>query len=127
MNSHQAKMLATLLLALDESMSGWRPKTSKLGDLLNCTWEPRKPALLGRMFRNGVEGVSGILVHQDVIQNPEQELKSISWRKVVSPWKPMLITAHAAEVLRQVDGANVPRRWMGWWRCLVWWHDDVGD
>jgi hypothetical protein len=31
MNSCRANMLTTVLLMLDESMSGWRPKTSKLG------------------------------------------------------------------------------------------------
>jgi hypothetical protein len=31
MNSRRAKLLATMLLTLDESMCGWRPKTSKFG------------------------------------------------------------------------------------------------
>jgi hypothetical protein len=57
-----------MLLILDESMSGWRPKTSKLGGLPNYTYELRKPVLLGTMFRNGAECMSGILVFQDVVQ-----------------------------------------------------------
>jgi hypothetical protein len=52
-------------------MSGWRPKTSKLGGLPNYTYEPRKPVPLGTMFRNGAECMSGILVFQDVVQLSE--------------------------------------------------------
>ena len=45
--------------------------TTKLGGLPNYTHEPRKPVSLGAMFRNGVECISGVLVVQDVVQNPE--------------------------------------------------------
>jgi hypothetical protein len=62
MNRCQAKMMKPLLLMLHEVMSGWRPKTSKLGGLPNYTYEPRKPVTLGAMFRNGVECILGILV-----------------------------------------------------------------
>jgi hypothetical protein len=71
MNSRRSKLLRTRLLMLDESMYGWRPKTLKLGGLPNYIYEPRKPVPLGTMFRNGVECISGILVFQDVVQNPE--------------------------------------------------------
>jgi hypothetical protein len=84
MNSQQSKLLKTRLLMLDESMSGWRPKTSKLGGLPNYTYEPQKPVPLGRMFGNGVECISGILVFQDVVQILTTELKRLPWRKVVS-------------------------------------------
>ena len=43
---------------LDESMSGWRPKTSKCGGLPNITHEPRMPVPLGTMLRNAVECVN---------------------------------------------------------------------
>ncbi len=71
MNSRRSKLLRTRLLMLDESMSGWRPKTSKLGGLPNYTYEPRKPVPLGTMFHNGVECISGILVFQDVVDGKE--------------------------------------------------------
>jgi hypothetical protein len=114
MNSRRAKMMTTMLLMLDESMSGWRPKTSKLGGLPNYTYEPRKPVPLGTMFRNGVECISGILVYQDVVQNPEQQSrKAYHGEKSSLPGSPV-ITAHTAEVLRQVDGAQVPEGgWVG--------------
>jgi hypothetical protein len=71
MNSQQSKLLRTRLLMLDESMSWWMPKTSKLGGLTNYTYEPRKSVPLGTMFRNGVECISGILVFQDVVDGKE--------------------------------------------------------
>jgi hypothetical protein len=93
---------------LGESMSGWRPKTLKLGDFPNYTYEPQKPVPLGTMFCNGVECISAILVFQDVVQNPElQSRKDFHGEKSSLPGQP-LITAHPAEVLRQVDGANIP-------------------
>jgi hypothetical protein len=61
-NKTRISLVNSMLLTLDESMSGWSPKTSKLGGLQNYTYEPRKPVLLGSMFRNGVECMSGILV-----------------------------------------------------------------
>jgi hypothetical protein len=114
MNSRRAKLLTTVLLMLDESMLGWRPKASKLGGLPNCTHEPRKPAPLGTMFCNSVKCVSGTLVCQDVVQNPEQQgQKAFHGKKSSLPGSP-LITAHAAEALCQVDGAEVSEGgWVG--------------
>lgn len=71
-NSKRQQLLKTTMLLLDESMSGWRPKTTQLGGIPNITYEPRKPKPLGTMFRNGVECISGVLVAQDVVQLPEQ-------------------------------------------------------
>jgi len=52
-----------VLLMLDESMSAWRPKTSKYGGLPNYTFEPRKPVPLGTMFKNAVECITGIFMY----------------------------------------------------------------
>jgi hypothetical protein len=114
MNSRRAKLLTTVLLMLDESMTGWRPNTSKLGGLPNHTCKPRKPVPLRTMFRNGVECISGMLACQDVVQNPEQQGgKAFHGETSSLPGSP-LITAHTAEVLRQVDGAKVPEGgWVG--------------
>ncbi len=49
-NDKRRLLIKTMLLMLDESMSGWRPKTSKLGGLPNYTFEPRKQIPLGTMF-----------------------------------------------------------------------------
>jgi hypothetical protein len=112
MNSQQSKLLKTRLLMLDELMSGWRPKTSKLGGLANYTYEPRKPVPLGTMFCNEVECISGILVFQDVVQNPElQSRKDFHGEQLSLPGN-LPITAHTAKVLRRVDGAEIKE--VGW-------------
>ena len=60
MNEQRKKLLAgLLLLLLDESMSGWRPKTSAKGGLPSISFEPRKPVSLGTMLRNGADPESG--------------------------------------------------------------------
>jgi len=113
-NNKRRRLLKTVLMLVDESMSGWRPKTTKLGGLPNYTFEPRKPVPLGTMFRNGVECISGILVVQDVVQNPEmQSLKDYFGDTSTLPDNSE-ITAHTAEVLRLVDGAKIPKGgWVG--------------
>lgn len=97
---------AVIMLMLDESMSGWKPHTSKLGGLPNYTFEPRKPVDLGTMLKNGIECISGILVFQDVVQQPEhQQQKKFQGEQSHLPDRAP-IQAHTAEVLRQVEGAR---------------------
>lgn len=66
-----------MLLTLDESMSGWRPKTSKLGLFSNYTYGPRKPVPLITMFKNGAEYMGCTLVFQDVVQLSEAQFRKI--------------------------------------------------
>ncbi len=61
-NDQRIQMIKCMMLLLDESMYGWRPKTSKLGGLSNYTYEIRKPVPLGTIFRNSVECINGVLV-----------------------------------------------------------------
>ena len=54
------------------------------------------------MFQNGVECVSGILVVQDVVQNPEQQvLKSYYPTQSTLP--------DGSDILRLVEGASIPK------------------
>ena len=55
-NQRRRDLLKTVYLLMDESMSAWRPKTTKTGGLPNITFEPRKPKPLGTMLKNGVCG-----------------------------------------------------------------------
>lgn len=124
-NQKRKQLFNTVLLMLDESMSGWRPKTSKLGGLPNLTFEPRKPVPLGTQFKNGIECLAGTIVFQDILQAPEvqkrKEFFSVLDADEVTnviqttslPGNPP-IQAHTAEVLRQVAGAGVlPGGWTG--------------
>ena len=119
-NDKRRSLVKTVLLLLDESMSGWRPKTSKLGGLPNYTYEPRKPVSLGTMLRNGVECICGMLVFQDVVQLPEhQSAKKYHGEESVLPnpanaTRKKTISSHTAEVLRQVEGAGLEEgAWVG--------------
>jgi hypothetical protein len=123
-NRKRKNLLKAVLVMLDESMSGWRPKTSKLGGLPNYTFEPRKPIPLGTMFRNGVECISGILVFQDVVMNPDmQNRKDYHGLPSSLPGGKTEISAHTAEVLRQVEGSGIePGGWVGgdaWFGSVV--------
>ena len=113
-NCKRQALIKTLLLVLDESMSGWCPKTSKLGGLPNYTFEPRKPVPLGTMFKNGAECKSGLIVFQDVVMDPEmQHTKEFSDCKSHLPDGSMVLV-HTAEVLRQAQGAKVEKDgWVG--------------
>lgn len=55
------------MLILDKIMSGWRPKSSRLGGLPSYTFEPRKSTPLGTIIRNDVETVTRITVYQGIV------------------------------------------------------------
>ena len=95
-------------------MSGWRPKTTKTGGLPNISYEPRKSVDLGTMLENGVEAITGMLAHQDVVGSPEVQL-SKEWNGVESHLPDRSAAPkHTAEVLRQVKGASLPKgAWAG--------------
>ena len=76
-NALRGELLYVMFLILDESMSGWRPKTPVTGGLPNITFEPCKPVNLGSMLCNAVECFSGILSFQD----PVEDLTSQRLRK----------------------------------------------
>ena len=132
-NDRCQKLIWTSLLLLDESMSGWQPKISKLGGLPNYMFEPRKPVPLWTMFWNGVECMSNVLVFQDVVQLHEvQSPKKYFGEESHLPNKAN-IRSHAAEDLHQVEGAKVkPGGWVGgdsWFGSVLsavemkWWFD----
>ena len=110
------KILRVVYLMLDESMSGWRPKTSKTGGLPHISHEPRKPVPLGTMIRNAVECVTGIFVYHDIVDS-----SNMQWRKKYTnpPVQSHLpqgeeVSYHAAEVLRQAEGSKLERGgWLG--------------
>jgi hypothetical protein len=113
-NNVRKNLVRAAMILIDESMSGWHPKTSKLGGLPNYTYEPRKPVPLGTMFRNGAECLSGIIVHQDVVQMSEVQSRKKYFNDKSSLPGDVFISAHAAEVLRQVEGAKLPvGGWVG--------------
>jgi hypothetical protein len=97
-----------MLLLIDDSMSGWRPKTKKLGGLPNYTFESCKPVPLGNIFCNAVECISGLLVVQDVVKNSEQKS-----RRITVLFDPPCLTK-ATEVLRLAEGADITQGgWVG--------------
>ncbi len=108
-NGLRTQVLRVIYLVLDESMSGWRPKTSKRGGLPHISHEPRKPIPLGTMICNAVECTTGIFVHHDLVDSSnEQWKKKYSLPPVTShlPRKEE-ISYHCAEVLRQCEESKV--------------------
>ena len=83
-NDQRRTLLREFLLILDESISEWCPKTSKLGGIPNLSYEPHKPAPLGTMFENGVGCISGVLAFQDIVQGPEKQQQKITLVKIHS-------------------------------------------
>jgi hypothetical protein len=122
-NERRQSFVSIILLMVDESMSGWRPKSTKTGGLPKLSWEPRRPVPLGTTFRNGTECTSDILMFQDIVQDAEvMKVKEYVGEKSSMP-NGMEIPAHAAEVLRQIEGAKVVEGgWCGgdaWFGSMV--------
>ena len=68
-NKQRKTIIHVLYLMLKESMSGWRPKTSKCGSLPHISHEPKKHVPPGTMIRNAVECTTGIFVHHDLVDS----------------------------------------------------------
>ena len=107
-NSKRHALLNAWSIILDESMSGWRPKTTKFGGLPNYTYEPRKPVPLGTMFKNSAECATKCMVFQDVVKAAEvQSAKKYCDELSHTPGDNDILQS-VAEVLRQVEGAGIP-------------------
>ena len=125
-NHTRRALLKTVYMLMDESMSAWRPKTTKTGGLPNITYEPRKPKPLGTMLRNGVEATTGIMVTQDIVEGAEaQREKRYTGDESSLPLREPIMV-HVAETLRQCESANVTQggwvggnAWFGSVPCVV--------
>ena len=128
-NALRAMLMHVLYMVLDETMWGWRPKTSVTGGFPNITHEPRKPVDLGAMARNAVEAITGIMVFQDPVadltsqrlKNYMQEDNVLHTPEGAGPEGGRL-PVHVAEVLRQVDGSRLQK---GGWVCGDAWFGSV--
>lgn len=125
-NQKRRDLLKTVYLLMDESMSAWRPKTSKTGGLPNITFEPRKPKPLGTMLKNGVEATTGIMVTQDIVEGADAQREKKYNGDVSSLPRKEPIMAHVAETLRQCESASVAQggwvggdAWFGSIPCVV--------
>ena len=111
---------------MDESMSPWRPKTTKTGGLPNITFEPRKPKPIGTMLKNGVEATTGIMVTQDIVEGADGQREKKYDGDVSSLPRKEPIMTHVAETLRQCKSAKVElggwvggNAWFGSIPCVV--------
>jgi hypothetical protein len=115
--TQRALIQHTSLAIMDESMIGWRPKTSKFGGLPNYTWEPRKPVPLGTMLRDTAEGVTGVMLHVDPVMLAEVQGRKLFSRELTQMPNAdagAFHQAHVAEVLRQTKNAGVKKGgWIG--------------
>ena len=115
-NSLRTKSLHVIYLMLDESMLGWRSKTSKRGGLPHISHKPRKPVPLGTMIRNAGECTTGIFVHHDLLASSnEQWKKKDSLPPEISRLpKKEEISHHCTEVLHQCKESKVVEGgWVG--------------
>ena len=129
-NEKRSDLMVVIMAILDESIAGWLPKTSKTGGLPNISHEPRKPVSLGTLFHNCPECITGCFVYQDIQMHPEiQRTKEFFYSDVANRVPELTalpmseeMSAHSAEVLRQVKGAGVKE---GGWICGDAWFGSV--
>ena len=95
-----------LAFLLDESMAGWRPKTSKRGGLPHISNEPRKPVSLGTLIRNAAEAYTGVIIFQDVHMQSELQFQKKYAQDTSHMPDRAPLSSSTAEVLRQVEGVN---------------------
>ena len=63
-------------IVLDESMSAWKPRTSKAGGLPNITYIVRKPKPFGTEFKTAIDPCSGVMLCLEV-QQGAAEMKKV--------------------------------------------------
>ena len=113
-NEMRTSLTDVRFAVLDESMSGWRPKTSATGGFPNITFELRKPKNLGTMIRNSAECITGMIIHHDIVQSSAEQAKKKYVDEKSSLPKGEKIHVHVAEVLRQAERAKVAKGgWVG--------------
>ena len=107
-------------------MIAWVPKTSKLGGLLNCTFEPRKPTPLGTMIKDTAESMTGICLCTDPLMPPSvQDRKPFAMNQSQSPectGTTARHLGHVAETLRQAHCSGLQP---GGWICGDAWFGSV--
>ena len=125
-NKKRRALFLCQLLMMDESMSAWKPKTSKLGGMPNIVNEPRKPVDLGAQLRNAVECLTGVLMYQEPTMGPErQRMKDFFYKhkdsltvETTSLPRKEPMSAHTAEVLRLAHGSALKED--GWCGGDAW-------
>ena len=105
----RGNLITLMFLMLDKSMSGYYPKISKLGGLPNYTHKTRKQVALGKMLKNSECWSAGMIVYNDVAQNPEQQSRKKHSKDKNSLPDESNILVRTAEVLRQVEGTELEK------------------
>ena len=117
-------LLCILFLVLDESMYGFRPKTSPHGGFPNILYEPRKPCNLGAMVRNGLDAITGIFAFRDPVKDMTSQRLKLFMQSNNTMHTPSGgdLPVCTAEILRQVKGSGLVK---GGWVCGDAWFGSV--
>ena len=66
-NAKRRALLRTVpVCVLDESMSAWRPRTTKQGGLPHISYVPRKPEPLGTEFKTAADPATGVMLALEI-------------------------------------------------------------
>ena len=76
----KAIFLSHTISVLDESMSGWKPRTTKTGGLPHLSFIMRKPVPLGTEFKAVADGEAGCLLGLE-IQRGKEGMKNMQYSK----------------------------------------------
>ena len=92
--------MQSLMIIMNEIMSGWIPNTSKLCDLPNYTHETRKIVPLVNMLKNSSECKSCVILYDDVVQSPDIQIRKKHSRDSSKLPDSSKSLVHAAEEFR---------------------------
>ena len=62
----QTRVISSFVKVLDETMSAFRPRSTKTGGLPNLTWLIRKPEPLGTEFKTVCCAITGVMMHMEI-------------------------------------------------------------
>eukprot|EP00957_Ditylum_brightwellii_P107054 8167918-Ditylum_brightwellii.AAC.1 len=107
-NGKRSKLMKAIILLLEEIMSTWHPKTSKLGGIPSITFEKHTPIELCSMLKNSLECISGVFKYQDIVELPEVKQHKSYYGDPSPVSNSGTIPSHMSEVIRQVEVSNIP-------------------
>ena len=61
------------IFVFDESMSAFRPRTTKNGNLPHLSWIMRKPEPLGTEFKSVSEAVTGVMMALEITRSKDDD------------------------------------------------------
>ena len=108
------KVWASFTKVVDESISAFRPRTTKHGNLPHLSWVLRKPEPLGTEFKVVADSETGMLLHLELMRGKHKGMEDLKYAKQYKATCATVVrlqeaTARTTNVDRKGDTHAIPK------------------